>query len=218
MIILSLCTSAGLLDKPFIDAGHTVVPGCEIMEHKRKMYRAFCQDEKHICDDIRELPFYIRKMKRFDGIIGGIPCQSRSKLRAIRKPKFPDLLPYVQQILSNCEWDWALFENVTALEIPGFKKTRFNAANFGKPHQSRTRWYTYSPNLKTPDVIYPGSIDDLMAYPVVAGRIYGPKRGAILQGFPGFSSLDFPCVQLQEALADGVPRGLTEAWIEENFK
>lgn len=216
MRILSLCTSAGLWDKAFIEAGHSIIPGCEIMEHKRKMYRDFCQNENHIVEDIRELPFYTRKIKRFDGIIGGIPCQSRSKLRAMREPKFGDLLPYVLQILDNCVWDWFLFENVTALDIPCSKSIRLNAANFGKPHQSRPRWFTYSPSLTPPDIIYPGNVDDLMAYPVVAGRIYGPKRGAILQGWPEFYNLDFPCVQKQEALADGVPRGLADAWIDSN--
>ena len=54
-----------------------------------------------------------------------------------------------------------------------------------------------------------------MAYSVVAGRIYGPKRGARLQGWPEFADLAgrFPCVQMKEALADGVPRGLADAWI-----
>jgi hypothetical protein len=54
-----------------------------------------------------------------------------------------------------------------------------------------------------------------MAYSVVAGRIYGPKRGAKLQGWPEFQELAgrFSCVYMQEALADGVPRGLADAWI-----
>jgi hypothetical protein len=56
-----------------------------------------------------------------------------------------------------------------------------------------------------------------MAYSVVAGRIYGPKRGSKLQGWPQFMELAdrFSCVQMQEALADGVPRGLADAWIRQ---
>lgn len=54
-----------------------------------------------------------------------------------------------------------------------------------------------------------------MAYSVVAGRIYGPKRGAVLQGWPEFSKIDEKCVLLQEALADGVPRGLADAWVNQ---
>ena len=51
-----------------------------------------------------------------------------------------------------------------------------------------------------------------MAYPVVAGRVYGARRGAILQGWPEFSRLDEKSAVLQEALADGVPKGLATAW------
>ena len=90
--VLSLCTSAGLWDKAWLEAGHQVIPGCEIMPHKRAMYEAFCGGT-HLCEDLANLPPIIRG-QHFDGIIGGIPCQSRSKLRAIREPKFPDLLPH----------------------------------------------------------------------------------------------------------------------------
>ena len=213
MKILSLCTSAGLWDKAWLEAGHQVIPGCEIMAHKRDMYRAFCGGE-HLTNDLADLPALIRS-QHFDGIIGGIPCQSRSKLRAIRDPKFPDLLPLTLAVLEACTWDWCLLENVTALDIPAFTKTPMNAMNFAAPHQSRSRWFTHSANLTPPPPIFRGNVDDLMAYSVVAGRIYGPKRGSKLQGWPEFMALagQFSCVQMQEALADGVPRGLADAWI-----
>lgn len=213
MKILSLCTSAGLWDKAWLEAGHQVIPGCEIMPHKRDLYRAFCKGE-HLTADLADLPALIRG-QHFDGIIGGIPCQSRSKLRAIREAKFPDLLPLTLAVLEACTWDWCLLENVTALDIPAFTKTKMNAMHYQEPHQSRVRWFTHSPSLVMPPPIFRGNVDDLMAYSVVAGRIYGPKRGARLQGWPEFANLagQFPCVQLQEALADGVPRGLADAWI-----
>lgn len=213
--ILSLCTSAGLWDRAFIEAGHEVIAGCELMPHKRAMYEAFCGG-RHLVHDIADLPAAIRG-ERFDGVIGGIPCQSRSRLRAIRDPKFPDLLPDLLRVLDACTWSWALLENVTALDIPGFRRVRLNAMNYGKPHQSRERWFTHSPNLSAPLPLYPGDVDDLMAYSVVAGRIYGPKRGSRLQGWPEFMELagKFPCVQMQEALADGVPRGLADAWLRQ---
>lgn len=214
MRVLSLCTSAGLWDRAWIEAGHEVVAGCELMPHKRDLYEAFCGG-KHLTADIRDLPDLVAG-QCFDGIIGGIPCQSRSKLKSIRVPKFPDLLPATLAVLAACTWDWCLLENVTALDVPGFHTARMNAMNFGVPHQSRERWFTYSPNLTAPTQKYPGNVDDLMAYSVVAGRIYGPKRGARLQGWPEFLDLSrrFSCVQMQEALADGVPRGLADAWIE----
>jgi hypothetical protein len=207
--ILSLCTSAGLWDRALIEQGHTIVPGCEIMKHKRQMYTAFCGGE-HLTANIEDLPSLV-KGEYFDGVVGGIPCQSRSKLRAIRKPKFGDLLPSVLDVLESCTWRFFLFENVAPLDIPEAKKVRLNAMNFGRPHQSRPRWFTYS-GLVEPTPVYPGSTDDLKAYPVVAGRIYGPKRGAWLQGWPEFCNLPFRCPRLQEALADGVPRCLADAW------
>lgn len=213
MKILSLCTSAGLWDRAWIDAGHQVVAGCELMAHKRAIYEAFCGG-RHLCHDIRDLPALVRGMK-FDGVIGGIPCQSFSKLRAIRDAKFPDLTPEAQAVLDACEWDWFLFENVAKLDIPGAAHTMLNAMHYAKPHQSRVRWFTHSPNIAPGPKLYPGSVDDLVAYPVVAGRIYGPKRGAVIQGWPEFARLtQFPCVQLQEALADGVARGMAQAWID----
>lgn len=212
MRILSLCTSAGLLDRAWIDAGHEVVAGCEIAPHKRAIYQAFCGG-KHLAHDIRDLADLVRG-QHFDGIIGGIPCQSFSKLRSIRDAKFPDLTEPAQAVLDACSWDWFLFENVARLPLRGATHTMMNAMHYGKPHQSRVRWFTHSPNITPAPAPYRGSVDDLVAYPVVAGRIYGPKRGAVLQGWPEFASLtQFPCVQLQEALADGVPRGLAEAWI-----
>ena len=72
MKILSLCTSAGLWDKAWLEAGHTVVPGCELMPHKRALYRAFCQDERHLCHDLHDLAAIVEG-QHFDGIIGGIP-------------------------------------------------------------------------------------------------------------------------------------------------
>ncbi len=213
MRVLSICTSAGLLDKAMLAAGWDVVPGCEIMPHKRAMYRDWCGG-RHLCDDLLDLVPLVNGHK-FDGIVGGPPCQSHTKLKAMRAPKFPDLTIPLGHLLMCVSWKWFLFENVAPLCIGVAKHSRLNAMNFGTPHQSRARWFTHSRNLTPPTPIYPGTADDLKAYSVVAGRIYGPKRGAWLQGWPEFSELPFPCPQLQEALADGVPRCLADAWIKQ---
>lgn len=86
--------------------------------------------------------------------------------------------------------------------------------NYYQPHQSRVRWFTHSLNIKKPAGLFPGTVDSLMAYPVVAGRIYGPKRGAKLQGYPAIADLPFPCMTLQHGLADAVPYPLALAWAE----
>lgn len=225
--VLSICTGMGLLDRAFIDAGFDVTPGCEIDHQKRAMYLAL--NGGHVLyHDLRDLVTSAKlgvgdwcKDNRvrgheydFDGIIGGPSCQSHSKLRAIRNPKFPDLTPLVNDLLFATGWKWYCFENVVPIDIPGAVHTRCNAMHYYQPHQSRSRWFTHSPNIKPPQPVYRGNVDDLMAYSVVAGRIYGPKRGAKLQGYPAAAELPFPCVQLQHGLADAVPYPLALAWAE----
>lgn len=222
MRVLSICTGMGLLDRAFMDAGFDVVAGCEIDPQKRAMYVAMCERGKfadplsaYLTADLQDLPMMFKgRPKHYNGIIGGPSCQSHSKLKAIRTPKFPDLTPLVLNLLAAVEHEWFCFENVMPIDIPGAVHTRCNAMHFYQPHQSRVRWFTHSPNIKPPSPRYSGNVDDLMAYSVVAGRIYGPKRGAKLQGYPAAAELPFPCVQLQHGLADAVPYPLALAWAE----
>ena len=209
--VLSICTGMGLLDRAFMDAGFEVVPGCEIDPQKRAMYRELCGSEP-LVHDLADLPAAVAG-QRFDGVIGGPSCQSHSKLKAIREPKFPDLTPLVDGLLASVEWTWFNFENVVPIDlVEAHTATKCNAMHFYQPHQSRVRWFTHSPDIQPPRPIYSGNVDDLMAYSIVAGRIYGPKRGARLQGYPDASELPFPCVQLQHGLADAVPYPLALAW------
>lgn len=223
--ILSLCTSAGLWDRAFVEAGYEVVPGCEIMSHKRDLYRKFVNpDAQFLAHDIEDLInlFKLDAEKRwFDGVIGGPPCQSRTKLKSFRNPKFKDILDPVIAVLNEIRFGWCILENVTRLEIEAaghlpmqFDHVKLNAMNFAKPHQSRARWFAYTTNLKPPTPKYVGTVDTLFAYPVVAGKVYGPYRGSVLQGWPSFNQVEATCKQKQEALADAVPRGLADAWIE----
>lgn len=212
MRVLSICTGMGLMDRAYLDAGYEVVPGCEIDADKRAMYRELCGGYP-IVHDLADLPAAVRG-ERFDGIIGGPSCQSHSKLKAIRTPKFPDLTPLVQRLLDGVPHDWFKFENVVAIDIPGAERTRLNAMHFYQPHQSRVRWFTHSPKLAPPRPVFKGDVDSLMAYSIVAGRIYGPKRGAKLQGYPAAASLPFRCTTLQHGLADAVPYPLALAWAQ----
>lgn len=212
MKVLSICTGMGLMDKAFIDSGFDIVPGCEVDADMGKMYQVLC-GRHHIQGDIE---FMIGAVfgQHFDGIIGGPPCQAHTKLRSMRSPKFRDLTPEVNRLLNSVSYNWFLFENVKPVEIPGAKSVRLNAMHFYQPHQSRSRWFTYSPNIEPPPPVYSGSVDDLMAYSVVAGRIYGPKRGAKLQGYPAIADMQFPCVTLQKGLANAVPYPLALAWAD----
>lgn len=208
--VLSLCCGMGLMDRAFLDAGFEVVAGCEIDPDQRRLYEQVCGD-RPMCDDLADLPKYVAG-ERFAGVIGGPPCQSLTKLRAMRRPKFADLTPAVRDVLGVCSWDWLVFENVARLAVGDCKHARLNAMHYGRPHQSRARWFTFSGNLRPPAPLYHGTVDGLFAYSVVAGRIYGPKRGAALQGWPKAADLDAPCVVIQKGLANAVHYGLALAW------
>jgi hypothetical protein len=157
--VLSICTGMGLLDRAFMDAGFRIAPGCEIDASKRAMYEALMGHAGTLADrlggdaymahDLADLPRWLRG-HRFEGVIGGPSCQSHSKLRAMRAPKFPDLTPLVLDLLEAVEHDWFCFENVVPIAIPGAVHTRCNAMHFYRPHQSRVRWFTHSPNIVPP--------------------------------------------------------------------
>lgn len=215
MRVLSICTGMGLLCRAFMDAGFEVVPGCEIDPRMRRMHEQLCGGE-YLCHDIQDLPAIVTGM-HFDGVIGGPPCQALSKTRAMRPPKYGDLTVWVLRVLAAAKPLWFLFENVASLGVQGAQHIRLDAMHFGKPHQSRPRWFTYA-GIAPPSPLYAGTIDSLMAYPAVAARIYGPKRGAILQGYPAVSQLKAPCVDLQLGLANGVHYGLASAWAQQVVK
>lgn len=214
--VLSICTGMGLLDLAFMHAGFTVRNGCESDIEQRQLYGALVDPRAPIEHDLialaRNMALYPFTRLPRCGLIGGPPCQSHSKLRAMRSPKFPDLTKHVRMLMRAQDFSWFVLENVVPIDIPGAVHTRLNAMHFYKPHQSRERWFTHSANITPPKPKYRGTVDSLMAYPVVAGRIYGPKRGAILQGWPAAAKLPFPCAQVQKGLANAVPYPLGLAW------
>lgn len=132
----------------------------------------------------------------------------------MRTPKFPDLTPAVQTVLEVVRPRWFLFENVCPLALPDSRTALLDAMHYAHPHQSRPRWFTHSPNLAPPTPLYRGTVDDLLAYSIVAGRIYGPRRGAILQGYPGAADLPAPCAVLQKGLANAVHYAVGCAWAQ----
>lgn len=213
--VLSICTGAGLLDRAFIDAGFDVVPGCEIDPRMRRMYEQVCGG-KHLTHDLRHLIGEVCNQD-FVGVIGGPPCQAHSKLKSIRTPKYPDLTPLVDMLLASLgTFRWFLFENVVPLSLSlATKSVLLNAMHFHKPHQSRPRWFTHSPGLQVPRGTYDGTADDLLAYPIVAGKLYGKNRAAILQGASWFlDQVKAPAHDMVMGLVNAVPYPLGRAWAE----
>jgi site-specific DNA-cytosine methylase len=213
--VLSICCGLGLLDLGFQHEGFEVLPGCEIDPGMATAHEALT-GKRPAFRTLRELiDAGLGECERpADGIIGGPPCQAHTKLKAMRAPKFADLTPEVVELVEREQPQWFVFENVCPLEIPGAKHVMLNAMHFAHPPQSRERWFTYSANLTPPEPRYRGSVDDMMAYPVVAGRIYGAKRAAVLQGYPMAADLvgRIPSEVMQRGLSNAVHYEIARSW------
>jgi hypothetical protein len=212
--VLSICTGMGLLDRGFADEGFEIVGGCEIHEPARNLYE---QVMGHALLEY-DLTDLVEKAERgalgsFDGIIGGPPCQSHSKLRARWTPKFPDLTPLVQRLVDAVKPEWFVFENVVPLDLEvDTEKNLIDAMHFAKPHQSRPRWFTHSVNVAPPSPVYSGGTTELLAYPGVYGKLYGGPRAAILQGYPEAIKLNAPSKDIVMGLANAVHLEVARAW------
>lgn len=212
--VLAICTGMGLLDRAFADQGFTIVAGCEVEPRMRRMYGHLMGEADYLTHDLKDLPDIVRG-QHFEGIIGGPPCQAHSRTKNLHTPKFPDATPLVEQLLQAVTFDWFLFENVTPVKVTGGAKVcRMNAMHYGKPHQCRDRVFTFR-NLTPPRRRYLGTPDSLMAYPAVIGKLYGPKRGAVLQGYPPAADLPVSCLDLQLGLANAVPYQMGKPWAEQ---
>lgn len=104
MLVLSLFPGIGLLDHAFELEGFTVVRGPDVLWG----------------GDIRR---FHPPAGRFDGIIGGPPCQEFSTLAAMvrhngHKPKFGNLIPEFERCVEEAQPAWFLMENVRQAPEP----------------------------------------------------------------------------------------------------
>jgi DNA (cytosine-5)-methyltransferase 1 len=102
-LVLSLFPGIGLLDMAFEEEGFCVVRGPDLLWG----------------GDIRR--FYPPSGK-FDGVIGGPPCQAFSRLRHMVEHNgyqiAEDLIPEFERIIAVAEPDWFVMENVPAAPVP----------------------------------------------------------------------------------------------------
>jgi DNA (cytosine-5)-methyltransferase 1 len=132
MLILSLFPGIGLLDMAFEEYGFTVVRGPDILWG----------------GDIRK---FNPPAGRFDGIIGGPPCQSFSRLRHLVEAKglkvAENLIPEFERVVNAAQPDWFLMENVPAAPSPNIEEysissVKINNRWFGG-EQSRERVFSF---------------------------------------------------------------------------
>jgi DNA (cytosine-5)-methyltransferase 1 len=132
-LVLSLFPGIGLLDRAFEEEGFTVVRGPDVIWG----------------GDIRS--FHPPEGK-FDGIIGGPPCQTFSALANLvrasgREPRFGNLIPEFERCVSEALPAWFLMENVPNAPEPfvfeyGVKPFLLNNAWLGE-EQRRERRFSF---------------------------------------------------------------------------
>jgi DNA (cytosine-5)-methyltransferase 1 len=103
MLVLSLFPGIGLLDMAFEEEGFCVVRGPDLLWG----------------GDIRR---FNPPAGRFDGVIGGPPCQAFSRLRHIVEANgyktAPNLIPEFERVVSEAAPAWFLMENVPDAPLP----------------------------------------------------------------------------------------------------
>lgn len=132
MLILSLFPGIGLLDIAFEECGFAVVRGPDVLWG----------------GNIRN---FNPPAMRFDGIIGGPPCQSFSRLRHLVEANglktAEDLIPEFVRVVGASQPQWFLMENVPAAPNPNIEgysisSVRLNNRWFGG-EQARERMFFF---------------------------------------------------------------------------
>lgn len=102
-LVLSLFPGIGLLDMAFEQEGFCVVRGPDVLWG----------------GDIRR---FHPPAGRFDGVIGGPPCQAFSRLRHIVEANgyqtAPDLIPEYERCVAEAQPEWFVMENVPEAPLP----------------------------------------------------------------------------------------------------
>lgn len=138
-LVLSLFPGIGLLDMAFEAEGFCVVQSRDWI----------------FGGDVRDKHF---PKRRFDGVIGGPPCQAFSALANMVRhngyePKFGNLIPDFERVITETHPQWFLMEEVPAAPRPrvtGYENHEFTLnnrqcfADDGKPaEQNRVRAITF---------------------------------------------------------------------------
>lgn len=132
MLILSLFPGIGLLDMAFEELGFCIVRGPDLIWG----------------GDIQN---FHPPQDRFDGVIGGPPCQAHSELATYPTTTSENLIPEFERCVTESRPGWFLMENVKRAPIPrvaGYQvhSVLINNRIFGE-EQNRVRRFSFG----TPD-------------------------------------------------------------------
>jgi DNA (cytosine-5)-methyltransferase 1 len=133
MLVLSLFPGIGLLDRAFEEEGFCVVRGPDLLWG----------------GDVRA---FHPPAGRFDGVIGGPPCQPFSQLvHMIRangyEPRHENLIPEFERIVAQAQPGWFLMEEVRAAPLPDVAGYQLHTQTVNARHcgstQNRVRQITF---------------------------------------------------------------------------
>lgn len=128
-LVLSLFPGIGLLDMAFEQEGFCVVRGPDVLWG----------------GDIRR---FHPPAGKFDGVIGGPPCQAFSALKRLNPragERFGNLIPEFERCCDECRPEWFLMENVPKAPVPavgGYQVHQLILNNrwFGDAQERTRRW------------------------------------------------------------------------------
>lgn len=210
-LVLSLFPGIGLLDQAFEEEGFCVVRGPDLLWGG------------DICA-------FHPAPGRFDGIIGGPPCQSWSGLGNVNRARWgdqcmmPDRIPEFARCVNEAQPAWFLMENVPqapAPDCPGYYAVQRICNNrWCGGEQNRERRFTFG--LREPvDVMLPlfhiegVALESAEYRPAVISRGQAGRGGsrasieqmALDQGIDPrrFDGSPFTTTELRRAIANGVP-------------
>lgn len=203
-LVLSLFPGIGLLDRGFEEEGFCVVRGPDLIWG----------------GDVRR---FGAPKGRFNGVIGGSPCQDFSKLR--RKAPSGDglhMIGHFIRIVEETQPSWWLLENVPGIpdvHISNYSQFRLDvqASSFGLSQRRLRNIQFGSRHGEVPVLVRNSAAADVTDQCVTASDHSTPfSRICELQGLPpDFSIPSFTKAALRRAIGNGVPlpmaRGLARA-------
>ena len=189
-LILSLFTGAGLLDQAFREQGFCVVSAGDIIYGQ----------------DIRE--FHAPKDK-FDGVIGGSPCQDFSSLKRDKSDYSQLMLNEYIRVVNEAQPQWWLLENVAnvpTIKIDGYKQQRMDINQGWYSDTSRLRHIQFGSKSNKLLNIDRGVIDGVKQSCALATDERGFRELCDIQGLPtDFDLPDFNVTGKKKMVGNGVP-------------
>jgi DNA (cytosine-5)-methyltransferase 1 len=197
-LVLSIFPGIDLLGKAFSKNGFCVVTGPDIITG----------------GDIRK---FVTVPGRFNGIIGGSPCQDFSKLRRVPPTGYGlEMLAEFKRVIDESQPDWWLLENVAGvpdLKIDGYswQRTDINLGWFGDC--SRLRHIQFGSKNHDFIDLPRGVCDPTVAEGAATCSDDRPFSKLVeIQGLPvGFDLPSFNLAGKKRAVGNGVPLPMGEA-------